>query len=106
MKESWPNLEVEDVTPVGQMGWICPKCGGVFAPHMNYCMNCTQPKAPQITYATGIIETNLTPSSVNDGLNGVSTSQTKRADYQAWAEANNPISDALKYKSFKEQHGE
>lgn len=48
--QSWPpNLEYEDVTPLGQMGWICPKCGGVFAPHMNYCTNCTQPKMPKIT---------------------------------------------------------
>lgn len=47
--QSWPNLEYEDVTPLGQMGWICPKCGGVFAPHMNYCTNCTQPKMPKVT---------------------------------------------------------
>ena len=47
--QSWPNLEYKDVTPLGQMGWICPKCGGVFAPHMNYCTNCTQPRMPKIT---------------------------------------------------------
>lgn len=47
--QSWPSLEYEDVTPIGKMGWICPKCGGVFAPHMDYCTNCTQPMAPRVT---------------------------------------------------------
>jgi uncharacterized OB-fold protein len=47
--QSWPSLEYEDVTPIGQMGWICPKCGGVFAPHVNYCMNCTQWKSFKVT---------------------------------------------------------
>lgn len=46
----WRTLEIEAPSYQGQTGWICPKCGGVFAPHMNYCMNCTQPKAPLITY--------------------------------------------------------
>lgn len=80
--QSWPSLEYEDVTPVGQMGWICPKCGGVFAPHMNYCTNCTQPKVPNIVYS-------VQPTTSGDDWyreNFVSTVENKRADYSAWQE--------------------
>lgn len=57
--QSWPSLEYEDVTLLGQMGWICPKCGGVFAPHIDYCTNCTQPKASVISCSTN--QTRLSP---------------------------------------------
>ena len=80
--QSWPDLEYEDVTLVGQMGWICPKCGGVFAPHMNYCTNCTQPKAPNIVYS-------VQPIKCGDDWyreNFVSAVGNKRADYSIWQE--------------------
>ena len=89
----WPSLEYKDVAPVGQMGWICPKCGGVFAPHMNYCTNCTQPTVPKITCVDlgggNISGTGLGAIS-NTTVNGVTTAQ----------------SNFSKYESFKEQHGE
>ena len=58
--QSWPHLEYEDVTPIGQMGWICPKCGGVFAPHMDYCTNCNRTYSPNFVYCG--------PTSINDVL--------------------------------------
>lgn len=48
--QGWPNLEYEDVTPIGQMGWICPKCGRVYAPHMDWCTNCGGTYSPNIVY--------------------------------------------------------
>ena len=47
--KSWIGTEIEEPNYIGQMGWICPKCGGVYSPTMHYCMHCTQPKAPTIT---------------------------------------------------------
>jgi len=35
-------------------GWICPKCGAVYAPYMPYCTNC---KGTMVTY---IYDTNVT----------------------------------------------
>ena len=74
--QSWPNLGYEDVTPLGQTGWICPKCGGVFAPHVDYCMNCTQWKSPKITCGDlgGIIDiTDMGTVSVVNECNTVMT---------------------------------
>lgn len=80
--QSWPNLEIEEPAYTGQMGWICPKCGSVFAPHMNYCTNCTQPKAPNIVYS-------VQPTISGDDWyreNFISITENKRADYPAWQE--------------------
>jgi len=53
------ELKNPEPTYVGQMGWICPKCGGVFAPHINYCTNCTQSKPPVVSCSTN--QTRLSP---------------------------------------------
>ena len=28
--------------PPGSMGWVCPKCGSVYAPWVATCFNCKQ----------------------------------------------------------------
>lgn len=38
--------DYEQVFPY-QFGWICPKCGAVYAPHVSTCQRCL---TPYITY--------------------------------------------------------
>lgn len=40
------------VDTLGNRGWICPKCGKVFGPHVDECEYCNTP--PTITYTTTI----------------------------------------------------
>ena len=90
--QSWPSFEYEEVTPLGQMGWICPKCGRVFAPHVDYCLNCTQWKPPKVTCIdlAGEKLTGTTLGTIsNTAVSGVTTIQ----------------SNSLKYESFEQQHG-
>lgn len=48
--QSWPDLEFENITPIGQMGWICPKCGRVYSPSTNQCFHCGGGFSPNIVY--------------------------------------------------------
>ncbi len=34
------------------VGWVCPKCGTVYAPHVMTCWKCTPYQPWTITYAT------------------------------------------------------
>ena len=88
--QSWPNLEYEDVTLVGQTGWICPKCGRVFAPHVDYCMNCVPSKVTCIDLGGGSIGGTTLGTGSNTAVNTTQITQ----------------SNNLKYESFKQQHGE
>ena len=40
----------ESPNPHKEYGWICPKCGRVYAPHMNWCTNCGGTYSPNIVY--------------------------------------------------------
>lgn len=48
--QSWPDLEFENITPIGQMGWICPKCGRVYSPSTSQCLYCGGGYQPNIVY--------------------------------------------------------
>lgn len=37
--------------PFYKQGWVCPKCGGVMAPHQSYCLFC-QPQSKDIQVTT------------------------------------------------------
>jgi hypothetical protein len=83
--QSWPNLEYEDVTPIGQMGWICPKCGRVYAPHMDWCTNCNGTYSPNFVYCgpttiSDVLDTERFTTSLGDPNNtikGVCTNGNK-----------------------------
>lgn len=40
----------ESPNPHKEYGWICPKCGRVYAPHMNWCTYCGGTYSPNIVY--------------------------------------------------------
>ena len=40
----------ENPNPYKEYGWICPKCGRVYAPHMSWCTNCNGTYSPNIVY--------------------------------------------------------
>ena len=88
--QGWPDLKYEDVTLLEQTGWICPKCGGVFAPHVNYCMNCTPSKVTCINLGGGNVSRTGIGTISDAAINGIIPTQ----------------SNSLKYESFKQQHGE
>lgn len=50
----------ENLNPYKEYGWICPKCGRVYAPHMDWCTNCNGTYSPNIVYCG--------PTSMNDVL--------------------------------------
>ncbi len=31
-------------------GWVCPRCGAVYAPHINECSRCNPPMEYKVTY--------------------------------------------------------
>ena len=95
--QSWPSLEYEDVTPVGQMGWICPKCGRVYSPTTSQCLFCGGAYLPNVVYCgpnNGIRDI-LDNMTINNVINDSKTHGTQ-----------NTQSNNLKYESFKQQHGE
>jgi uncharacterized OB-fold protein len=38
------------------IGWECPKCGAVMAPHMNVCINCTGDKTLNVASTTNTVK--------------------------------------------------
>ena len=42
--------QLNDPNPLKEYGWICPKCGRVYAPHMDWCTNCNGTYAPNFVY--------------------------------------------------------
>lgn len=53
-----------------QQGWVCPKCGGVYAPNQCCCPNCTPAQPIKFTCETG------TASPTTEPPNNISTSPT------------------------------
>ena len=102
--QSWPDLEFENITPIGQMGWICPKCGRVYSPTTSQCLFCGGTYSPNIVYCgpnngtKDILDTVYTAKDVLDIIDTVNTA--KNYPTQS-TQPNN-----LKYESFKQQHGE
>ena len=92
--QSWPNLEYEDVTPVGKMGWICPKCGRVYSPSTSQCLYCGGGYQPNIVYCGP-------NNGTKDPLDTVYTVNSSKISATQNTQSNN-----LKYESFKQQHGE
>lgn len=93
----WPDLEFEDITPNGQMGWICPKCGRVYSPSTSQCLFCVGTYSPNIVYCgpnngTKTAYDTITISNTANGSKNQATQNTQ--------------SNNLKYESFKQQHGE
>ena len=95
--QSWPDLEYEDVTPLGHMGWICPKCGRVYSPTTNQCLFCGGTYSPNIVYCG--------PSNgTKDILDTMTISNTTNSSKINATQGTQ--SNSLKYESFKQQHGE
>ena len=42
--------QFENPNPHKEYGWICPKCGRVYAPHMSWCTNCNGTYSPNFVY--------------------------------------------------------
>ena len=92
--QSWPDLEFENITPIGQMGWICPKCGRVYSSTTSQCLFCGRAYSPNIVYCgpnngTRDILDNRTLCNATDNSKIKATQGTQS-----------------KYESFKQQHGE
>ena len=66
------TYELPKQQSTGLQGWVCPKCGGVYSPYQNYCINCTPAKPIQFTCGTG----DVTPQ-MNQMISIVDTGSTK-----------------------------
>lgn len=95
--QSWPDLEFENITPIGQMGWICPKCGRVYSPTTNQCLFCGGTYSPNIVYCGP----NNGSKTVYDTITMSNTIDNSKANATQNTQSNN-----LKYESFMKQHGE
>ena len=47
---AWPSSEGPVPIESLNYGWICPKCGRVYAPHMSWCTNCNGTYSPNFVY--------------------------------------------------------
>ena len=54
-----------------EYGWICPKCGRVYAPHMSWCTQCNGTYSPNFVYCRniGTIEGDVSISKTADTSN-------------------------------------
>ena len=95
--QSWPDLEFENIKPIGQMGWICPKCGRVYSPTTNQCLFCGGAYSPNIVYCgpNNGVKDIFDTTSISDTVNGSKINAIQSTQ-----------SNNLKYESFKQQHGE
>ena len=75
----------ENINPYKEYGWICPKCGRVYAPHMNWCPNCNGTYSPNLVYCgpttiSDVLDTEKFTTSLGDTNNtikGVCTNGNK-----------------------------
>ena len=56
---SWPR----DIK--GRAGWVCPKCGCVYAPHVSECRHCNRPGLSNDQWPSEYI-----PYQIPDGCSG------------------------------------
>lgn len=61
----------ENHNPYKEYGWICPKCGRVYAPHMNWCTNCNDTYSPNFVYCKPTIKDVLDNTAISTTVEDV-----------------------------------
>lgn len=58
----------DEPSPIIQYGWVCPKCGSVYAPHTSECSRCSSSVFFHTNVVSSPVNTDDVPYFVGDSV--------------------------------------